>query len=111
MALGAGPSSILGLIVGHGLVLAGIGVGLGPLAAFGLTRFMAALLVGVSPTDPMTFIGVVVLLIGGACLACYIPARRALQVDPMDSLKGFNSQGISGLNTLIGILADFSQAP
>ena len=87
VALGAGPSSILGLIVGHGLVLAGIGVGLGTLAAFGLTRFLAALLVGVSPADPLTFTGVVVLLIGVASLACYIPARRALQVDPMDSLR------------------------
>ena len=87
VALGAGPSSILGLIVGRGLVLAGIGVGLGTLAAFGLTRFMAALLVGVSPADPLTFVGVVALLIGVASLACYIPARRALQVDPMDSLR------------------------
>ncbi len=87
VALGARPSSILRLIVGHGLVLAGIGVGLGTLAAFGLTRFMAALLVGVGPADPMTFIAVVVLLFGIATLACYIPARQALQVDPMDALR------------------------
>ena len=87
VALGAGPRIILGLIVGHGLLLTGVGVGLGTVAAFGLTRFMSALLVGVSPSDPITFLGVVLLLVGVAAIACYVPARRALSVDPMDALR------------------------
>ena len=87
VALGAGPRTILGLIVGHGLLLAGVGVGLGTVAAFGLTRFMSSLLVGVSPSDPITFLGVVLLLFGVAAIACYVPARRALSVDPMDALR------------------------
>lgn len=87
VALGAGPGSILGLIVRQGVTLAGVGVATGTLVAFGLTRFMSALLVGVSPSDPATFLAVVLLLLGVAALACYLPARRALSVDPMDALR------------------------
>ena len=64
-----------------------IGIGVGLAVSAGLTRFMESVLFGVSPTDPLTFAGVVVLLLVVVLLACWIPARRAMRVDPMVALR------------------------
>ncbi len=87
MALGAQRKDILGMIVGEGARLAAIGAGIGILAALALTRLMASQLYGVSVTDPITFTGVAIILVGVALFACYIPARRAMRVDPMVALR------------------------
>ena len=87
MALGAQRWDVLKLVLGHGLTLALIGVGVGIVACFALTSVMTSLLYDVSPTDPVTFVGISVLLTVVAVLACYIPARRATKVDPMISLR------------------------
>jgi predicted permease len=87
VALGAKPSDILKLTIGEGMKLALIGVVIGLSSALILTRLMKSLLFGVSATDPLTFTGVAALLIGVALLACYLPARRAMKVDPMIALR------------------------
>jgi len=87
MALGAQPGDMLRLVVGEGIRLAFFGVGLGLAAAFGVTHFLSSLLFGVSATDPLSFIVVVVLLLSVVVFACYIPARRAMRVDPMVALR------------------------
>jgi len=87
MALGAQRKDILRMIVGEGARLAAIGAGIGILAALGLTRLMASQLYAVSVTDPITFTGVAIILVGVALFACYIPARRAMRVDPMVALR------------------------
>jgi predicted permease len=87
MALGAQRSDVLRLVVGHGTKMALIGVAIGIGAALGLTRLMANQLFGVSAYDPLTFAAVAVLLIIVAAAACYIPARRAMRVDPMVALR------------------------
>ena len=87
VALGAKRSDVLRLILGEGMRMAGGGVILGLIASFGLTRLMASLLYGVSATDPFTFTAVAVLLVIVALAACYIPARRAMRVDPMVALR------------------------
>ncbi len=87
MALGAQRSHILKLILSHGARMAAAGVGIGLVAAFGLTHLMAKMLFGISATDPVTFIGVSILLIVVALAACCIPARRATRVDPMVALR------------------------
>jgi putative ABC transport system permease protein len=87
MALGASPKGVLGLVVGQGVVLAGIGVVIGVAAAFFLTKFLSTLLFGVSATDPMTFAAISLLLVGVSTAASLIPARRAMKVDPMVALR------------------------
>jgi len=87
MALGAERLDVLRLILGDGARMTLAGVGIGIVAALGLTQVMAKMLFGVRPTDPITFAAVAVLLCGIALFACYIPARRAMRVDPMVALR------------------------
>jgi predicted permease len=82
MAFGAQPSSIFRMVVGQGMTLSAIGVGVGLVGSFALTRSMNKLLVGVSPTDPMTFAVMVLVFLGIAALASWLPARRAASVQP-----------------------------
>jgi putative ABC transport system permease protein len=82
LALGAAPSTILGRVLGEGLVLALIGIGAGMLAAVALTRYLATLLYTVRPTDPLVYAAVTSILIAAALSGCYFPARRATRVDP-----------------------------
>ena len=87
MALGAQRRDILHLILGQGAQLALLGLGLGVLLAFLVTRWIASLLYNVSATDPLTFGAVAAVLLGVAVTACYLPARRAMRVDPMVALR------------------------
>jgi putative ABC transport system permease protein len=87
MALGAEPASVLRVVVGGALGLAGIGVGLGVLGALAGTRLLSGLLYGVAATDPLTYAGVAVLLLGVAALASWLPARAAVRVDPVVALR------------------------
>jgi predicted permease len=87
MALGAQRRDILRLIVGQGMTLAVCGIGVGCLAAFGITRVLTSLLFGVTPTDPMTFVAAPSLLMVVALIACYLPAHRATKVDPIAGLR------------------------
>ena len=87
MALGANRGHVMKLVVGQGMLLAGLGVGIGLIAAVGLTRFMESMLFAVRPTDPLTFAAVSALLVGIALAASIIPARRATKVDPMQALR------------------------
>ncbi|HKQ86464.1 MAG TPA: ABC transporter permease [Candidatus Acidoferrales bacterium] len=87
LALGAHPSDVMRLILGQGTKLALIGVAIGIVAAFALTRLMTKMIFGVSAHDPLTFIGVAVVLIMVALAACYFPARRAMRTDPMVALR------------------------
>lgn len=87
MAMGAQPADILRIVLGQGGKMALIGIVIGVCASFALTRLMAKLLFGVSATDPLTFLGVALLLFGVTMAACFIPAQRAMRVDPMVALR------------------------
>jgi putative ABC transport system permease protein len=87
MALGAQTKGVLTLIVGQGMLMAGVGVAIGLAGALAATRVMASLLFGVTATDPVTFVGIGLLLAAVAFFACYFPARRATKVDPMVALR------------------------
>ena len=87
IALGAGPERIFGLVVGQGLGLSAIGIVIGIVAALGLTRAMTSMLVGVKPTDPMTYAAMAGLFFAVAAIASWLPARRAAGLDPTNALR------------------------
>lgn len=87
LALGASPRDVLRMVVGRGLRLAGLGVAIGLVAALVLTRLMQGVLYGVTPTDPLTFVGVAAALLAVAAFASWLPARRATRVDPLVALR------------------------
>ena len=86
-ALGADTWGVMRLVLGQGMGLTAIGVAIGVVGAFGVTRLLQTLLFGVTPTDPATFAGVAAVLSAVAFLASYLPARRASKVDPMAALR------------------------
>jgi len=87
MALGAARRNVFAMVLGQGARLVSVGIGIGLVAAFAVTRTMAGFLYGVEPTDPLTFAGVAALLVVVALLACYLPARRATHIDPIVALR------------------------
>ena len=87
LALGAQPRDVVTLVMGQGMRLTLLGSIIGLAGAFGLTRLLDRLLFGVSATDPLTFAGIAMLLLFVAALACWVPARRAMKVDPMTALR------------------------
>ena len=87
VALGATRAQVLKLVLRQGVWVALAGAGIGLLVTIGISRRIADLLVGVSATDPMTFIAATLFLVAVALYACYVPARRAMKVDPMVALR------------------------
>ena len=87
IALGAQQGDVIKQVLRHGLLLAVLGIVIGGAAALGLTRAMATLLHNVSPTDPLTFTAVILVLAGVALLGSWLPARRAAGVDPVEALR------------------------
>jgi putative ABC transport system permease protein len=87
LALGASPGDLLKLVIGKAMLLVAVGLGLGAVAALALTRVLASLLFDTSPTDAVTWIATATLLAAVALLACYIPARRATKIDPIEALR------------------------
>jgi putative ABC transport system permease protein len=87
IALGAQPSQIMRLVVGRGLWLAGIGIAVGVVGALAMARLLVFMLAGVSPHDPLTFTGVALLIAVVSMAACYIPARRAMRIDPIAAVR------------------------
>jgi ABC-type antimicrobial peptide transport system permease subunit len=87
MALGATRARILQLVLGHGLSLVSVGLAIGLMGALALTRVMGQFLFGLSPVDPLAFAGVSLFLASVAGVACYLPARRATKVNPIEALR------------------------
>jgi len=87
MALGAPRENVLGIIFRRGFATAATGLAAGLAAAYALARLMASLVWGVTATDPATFAGIALALVAAATLAIYIPARRAMQIDPIVALR------------------------
>ena len=87
MALGAKRGDVLSLVVRQGMTMAVLGLGIGLVGAFFVSRLLRGMLFGVSPTDPLTFVGVSFVLLLVSMLACLIPARRATRVDPIIALR------------------------
>ena len=87
LALGASRSNILRIVLRQGLGLAIVGAAVGLVCSLIVSHLMASLLYGVRPTDPLTFVGVALVFISVALFACYIPARRAMKLDPMIALR------------------------
>jgi len=87
MALGARPGDIWRIVFRQALAIVGVGALVGVLASLGLTRVMANFLYGISAHDPLTYLGVTVMIVAVALLACYIPVRRATKIDPMEALR------------------------
>jgi ABC-type antimicrobial peptide transport system permease subunit len=87
MALGAGRGDVFALVIGQGARLAAIGIAIGVVLSFGVTRIIKSFLYNVTPTDPLSFVGTAAFLAVVALLAGYIPARRATSVDPIVALR------------------------
>jgi putative ABC transport system permease protein len=87
VAIGASPGAVLRLVARQGFVLAGIGIAIGLVVAFLSSSLVSILLFGITPTDPIVFVGVPLLLAVVAAVASYIPARRALKIDPLVALR------------------------
>jgi putative ABC transport system permease protein len=87
MTFGATSRNIFGLMIGEGMRLSGFGLLIGLFAAWALTRSMSSMLVGVSPTDPVTYAAIVLLFLAIAVAACLIPARRAAALDPATAIR------------------------
>jgi putative ABC transport system permease protein len=87
IALGAQPIQIMRLVVGRGLWLAGIGIAVGIAGALAMSRLLVFMLAGISPHDPLTFTGVAMLIAAVSTAACYIPARRAMRIDPIAAVR------------------------
>ena len=87
ITFGASEGDVVRLVLKQGMAVALLGVGVGLLAAFILTRLVTSLLVGVSATDPLTFVGIPAVLLLVSVVASYVPARRAMSVDPVQALR------------------------
>jgi FtsX-like permease family protein len=87
MALGAQPQNVLKLVIGQGMRLAVLGLAVGSIVAFAVMSVTSSLLYGVNARDPLTFVAVVLIVVGIALGACFVPARRATRVDPMVALR------------------------
>jgi putative ABC transport system permease protein len=87
LALGASRRDVLGMVIGQGMKLIGIGTAIGILGAFAISRLLSGVLIGVSASDPLTFMAATVILAVVALLATYVPARRAMRIDPMAALR------------------------
>lgn len=87
MALGAQPRDMLRMVIGEGMLLAGVGIVLGIAGALALGRVVRSLLFGIKPMDPATFVSMAILLMIVSLLACYVPARRAMRIEPMEALR------------------------
>jgi putative ABC transport system permease protein len=87
VALGANRRDVFAIVLGQGLRTTALGAAIGIVASLGLTRLLKSLLFQVTPTDPVTFVLTVAVLMTAAALACYLPARRAIGADPMEALR------------------------